>query len=71
MAPKRLTCTITWNGIRTGTGDEFHRDVGARVNGTFTLVIPPYPGNGAAKVSNYKVFDVGNFQHKTICSEAK
>lgn len=62
---KRLTCTVNWNGTQNGVGSQ----AGKTVHGTFTLVLPAYPGLGAAIVGRQGIRNVSGFQEQTVCNE--
>jgi hypothetical protein len=59
---KQLTCTVTWNGISVGKVNN-----GQTVHGTFTLVIPAWPGYGAAMEGRSGIKDVSGFHEQTVC----
>jgi hypothetical protein len=59
MVNRFLTCTINWNGVSLGSGNTAH--------GIFTMVLPPYPGYGAAIIGHKGVSNVGSFKYTIVC----
>jgi hypothetical protein len=67
ISTNRLTCTVTWNGTKTGDATIDHT-VGRNIAGSFVLVLPAYPGNGAAKTASYRITNIADLQHHILCA---
>lgn len=66
MVRHQLTCTVNWNGTYTGpTGPGAPS---GNTSGVFTIVLPGYPGNGAAIVGRQGAKYISNFQYSIVCN---
>src|SRR5260370_24062495 len=66
MVPHKLTCTVTWRG--TYIGPQAPGAPNGATGGTFTMVLPAYPGSGAAIVGRQGAKYITNFTYKIVCS---
>jgi hypothetical protein len=66
MVTHRLTCTVTWQG--TYIGAQVPGGPKGNTSGTFTIVLPAYPGQGAAVVGSKGAKNITNFTYQIVCS---
>lgn len=66
MVTHLLTCTVTWRG--TYIGPQVPGAPNGDTSGTFAMVLPAYPGHGAAIVGRQGAKYITNFSYQIVCS---
>lgn len=66
MVTHKLTCTVTWRG--TYIGPQVPGAPTGSTGGTFTMVLPAYPGSGAAIVGRQGAKYITAFSYQIVCS---
>lgn len=64
METSRLTCSVDWEAVATGIPPKG----GQKRRGTFTIIVPAYPGFGSATKGRRGIRDVGDFTYQIICN---